>query len=296
MKEHKVVLMAMLTWLAVLGFSGVVLGCADLMPLMPPPRISDTQTGLLTITDIPSQYNGQYAVVSNGYIQGAAMGYFGGNAYLRGANQSPSEISTDPIFGIKIANGTVTIPVYAALRNRDTRDKWHGFADSKIAKYVQITITEQDSVPQKVVTSSTRRAPSYFVYEDIAFTDGSATVSFSPSLPPDIEPLGKESELRGTWRGSEQRSLTFYNDASVASLGISDGTLYNYWYTYDGADLILYRSVYTKLEAGKGSAEVKGTTLTLNTFENTKAGALTDFIDKELLFGDHFNGTWTKAK
>jgi hypothetical protein len=284
-------LMGVLAGLLVVGFSGLVLGCV----ILPPPRMSDTNTGLLTITDIPSQYTGQDAVVY-GVIEGPALDLFGGGAYLRGAAQVPSELSTGPISGEKIVNGTVAIPIFAGQTGGEgssvIRGKWHGFVDSKTAQQVSVVITEQDSVPQNHRNTS-GRYPGCFMFKDVPFTDGAATVSFVPSLPSTITPLGKEAELQGTWRDSAQRTLTFDDYTFVASWKSPNGT-YKYWYTYDGTELSLYVDAS---HPGKGSAGVEGTKLTLNDFMKAKEiRSGLKLMVEEPPYGDLFNGTWTKAK
>jgi hypothetical protein len=277
--------------LLVFGFSGLVFGCA----ILPPPRMSDANTGLLTITDIPAQYNGQYAVVY-GRIDGPALGLFGGSAYLRGAAQVPSELRTGPISGEKIANGTVAIPIFAGQPDFSEgsniiRGTWRGFVDSKTALLIHVVITDQDSMPQNH-RNTYDQYPGSFKFRDVIFTDGAATVSFVPSLPSTVKPFGKEAELQGTWRDSAQRTLTFDDYTSIATWKSPNGT-YTYWYTYDGAELSLYFDAY---HLGKGSAGVEGTKLTLNDFVQEEKIPSEKLIAKEPVYSDLFNGTWTKAK
>jgi len=87
-------------------------------------------SGGLTITGIPSELNGRYAVVAQGFNSNTSVMVYG--------NQSSGILAALGGKGYKISNGRVTIPLFDAA-NVSSKEKYSG---SDTLEYVDIVITK----------------------------------------------------------------------------------------------------------------------------------------------------------
>jgi hypothetical protein len=143
-------------------FGIVIMGCSsdgdDDSGLIP------TTNGALTITNISTQYNGQYAVFrSSGGTEPV------GGDYLLGI----ADGDIDSLTGAKIENGSVTIPVYLIAGQNYEASSYSG-NDQNIKIYVSIKATSTftgDDVFESV------QYVKYTFDGNVNFTGGKATIS-----------------------------------------------------------------------------------------------------------------------
>jgi hypothetical protein len=165
--------------LAAFGMLVLMAGCA----VMPPPRMSDNVQSTVTLTGLPSDLNGQYAILT-GKISGAAGGFFGKGLLLRGGSGQMSTILTDAsVKGVKIDNGTVTIPVFVSNElNSDGSGKleWHGYADTKPADFdVFVDTTEMVKMGGLLLNGTYGNYSAVVTFSKIAFANGKASAKWT---------------------------------------------------------------------------------------------------------------------
>jgi len=114
----------------------------------------------LTITGIPSQYNGKYALYFGTHVSG------GSGEYLLGC-QSYDDTTKKPTL-VKISNGSVSLPMWIFNNNNDTiKGKFSGNTKS----YGSFDIYDSPTIAQ--INASGRIA--YAAWMSIGFSNGKAT-------------------------------------------------------------------------------------------------------------------------
>jgi hypothetical protein len=134
----------------VLSFGMAVVGCDN---------SGGSTDGVLTVTDIPSQYNGKYAWAISDF------------SYLLGARKI--DMKTETLTLTRISNGSVSIPMWVQKRD-GTYERY--FGDEYLNSVFTIAVAINNSE-----TSSGERDPNMithlFFYS--AFPNGSATISWN---------------------------------------------------------------------------------------------------------------------
>ena len=147
-----------IAFVAVIGFSFAALsltGCGG-GDDSPPIFFPINPGGTLTVTDIPSDCNGQYALVLVNYL----------NIY--GCESVTSEVTMSGK-GVKISNGSVNIPMW--IYNDD--GSLSRYSGNEFLQGVQVGITPQQNI--SLMSSSFDG----ILYNKITFNSGSATVSYN---------------------------------------------------------------------------------------------------------------------
>ena len=137
----------------VLVFGMAVLGCDD--------GSSDSGSGgTFTMTDIPSMYNGAYAIVW-AWAESASLEIFGGVRDRYSAQ--------DGTAGIRISNGTVSIPLWAITGGTN------GYLSDSLERYTGSHTVELEVEIYSPQTTQVAEVEFY----PVAFSNGSATRSFN---------------------------------------------------------------------------------------------------------------------
>jgi hypothetical protein len=161
---------------AIFGFAmAFTFGCSDDKGKVPD-TIPDTGSGGgLTITDIPSEYNGKYA-----FFLGVDVAGTDGKSTLKGCQQSsqkPAEIKFSPI-----SNGRVSIPVW--IHTTINIDADAGTTDTDIRRYsgsdtyTDITVLFADVEYNKDFLQEKAK----IVFQSVTFQNGNDTKSWSDGI------------------------------------------------------------------------------------------------------------------
>ena len=116
--------------------------------------------GGLTVTDIPSQYNGKYALFSGSSATVQIMG-------AKSINYPNGSMTLD-----KISNGSITIPGWVLTQTMSTV-RYSG------SETISLGVSIYDSVPDLTLTGAI--AGVYFT--SVTFTKGNAKVSWNDGTP-----------------------------------------------------------------------------------------------------------------
>jgi len=208
--------------------------------------------GILKLTDIPSQYNGKYAIYLESRSTPSAIGLYG--------CQSINVSTGITITAVQISNGSVSLPMWVQGSGGTTRYSGnHTIGDSRNSVAILNTATFS---PGEIGLA-------YKYFQSITFSNGSATISWNNADGNGGGGQNDPGDLAGTWKGN----IGVYNAIITISGSGWTMTASNYptfldsgYFVRNGTTLTLYLSSGTN----NGTATItNSTTIQLNLNNNT---------------------------